>query len=870
MTRSARDIVNSHLPNPQADSNNQPDDTEATSNESVGLYDYLPDDPRSREYVTRPRERVPTERNIQYRARRNSEESTRLKANDTRARNQSLRSTQGSQSVSQQRRTDGSPERAEPNPAHTEAVSSASQRRRTRQRGRSQTARTRSASPPVRSAGNHSQPPTQPEQPTQAPEESQYTYEYNTLDHNGLVSFAKEKFGIDVQGCDTQTIIRRLQLAKTEQTTQMELSGCSTSILVLSPTPFGVSGRWSQDAVRSLPGRPARKHSRAASDLSDGSSKRRCTEIVVENTDTESETDADDNKAPPRAPPLPTRDATPATVLDSEPSVTSSRSLGDPTPLLPNLIAPVTGPVHGRLRHTLLERFLDHADRTADAAEAAQAQAPTDRDQTAEVDEVPETEIDSAPNTSQRATPGSSHTPRTYGGSRSHRLPDPEASAEASTERFTPSQLIRRERSRAVAAKAHAEMATLARGRRRSRLFATALRGPVVRPQARPPLGARSNAVGQRMGGPRQLNPVSAARADMVAFNRAVAQGEATSLVESVGRQSQRTARCAPPASRPSDELLDDDEEMLAQAEAYAKGKWPRRSRVRKPKPLARDVSGIERQVLVMAKVHLFAYALVEGIYQTRATFLRWASAVHQATWQMELPGRSYRQPDDDIFEISSTPRYGDYEHPEIGHCIALVIFYGPNSVGVMYPDYFRDMPLTVVAFALAIWQFCLEEWSNGWRQNGDLGMGAMREKYEAQLVGLKALREAAPRRMARLQDQWRDYVAQYSGAVFDPEEVTDVEPTRRFVMRPDTPEPDSAISVEEMEARLLETARQNSLRSRMEEMAAQELEQPLNADTDEWEGSQAPTSRSSSPDPTEVNEYGVLTARAKGKGRAK
>ncbi|KEP45196.1 hypothetical protein V565_304310, partial [Rhizoctonia solani 123E] len=763
----------------------------------------------------------------------------------------------------------GSPERAEPNPAHTEAVSSASQRRRTRQRGRSQTARTRSASPPVRSAGNHSQPPTQPEQPTQAPEESQYTYEYNTLDHNGLVSFAKEKFGIDVQGCDTQTIIRRLQLAKTEQTTQMELSGCSTSILVLSPTPFGVSGRWSQDAVRSLPGRPARKHSRAASDLSDGSSKRRCTEIVVENTDTESETDADDNKAPPRAPPLPTRDATPATVLDSEPSVTSSRSLGDPTPLLPNLIAPVTGPVHGRLRHTLLERFLDHADRTADAAEAAQAQAPTDRDQTAEVDEVPETEIDSAPNTSQRATPGSSHTPRTYGGSRSHRLPDPEASAEASTERFTPSQLIRRERSRAVAAKAHAEMATLARGRRRSRLFATALRGPVVRPQARPPLGARSNAVGQRMGGPRQLNPVSAARADMVAFNRAVAQ---------------------------------------AQAEAYAKGKWPRRSRVRKPKPLARDVSGIERQVLVMAKVHLFAYALVEGIYQTRATFLRWASAVHQATWQMELPGRSYCQPDDDIFEIlvnniatlrgkakerlrdfvtrvsgffqnllkqeqilknlerfnelypnsfhckSSTPRYGDYEHPEIGHCIALVIFYGPNSVGVMYPDYFRDMPLTVVAFALAIWQFCLEEWSNGWRQNGDLGMGAMREKYEAQLVGLKALREAAPRRMARLQDQWRDYVAQYSGAVFDPEEVTDVEPTRRFVMRPDTPEPDSAISVEEMEARLLETARQNSLRSRMEEMAAQELEQPLNADTDEWEGSQAPTSRSSSPDPTEVN----------------
>jgi hypothetical protein len=35
-----------------------------------------------------------------------------------------------------------------------------------------------------------------------------------------------------------------------------------------------------------------------------------------------------------------------------------------------------------------------------------------------------------------------------------------------------------------------------------------------------------------------------------------------------------------------------------------------------------------------------------------------------------------------------------------------------------------------------------------------------MREKYEAQLAGLKALRDAAPRRMGRLQNQWRDYVA--------------------------------------------------------------------------------------------------------------
>jgi hypothetical protein len=97
----------------------------------------------------------------------------------------------------------------------------------------------------------------------------------------------------------------------------------------------------------------------------------------------------------------------------------------------------------------------------------------------------------------------------------------------------------------------------------------------------------------------------------------------------------------------------------------------------------------------------------------------------------------------------STNPRGGDYEHPEIGHCIALAFFYGPSSVGVMFPDYFRDMPLTAVAFALAIvssslpglnqakfciyaqWQFCIEEWANGWRQYGDLGTGAVKAQCE-------------------------------------------------------------------------------------------------------------------------------------------
>lgn len=61
------------------------------------------------------------------------------------------------------------------------------------------------------------------------------------------------------------------------------------------------------------------------------------------------------------------------------------------------------------------------------------------------------------------------------------------------------------------------------------------------------------------------------------------------------------------------------------------------------------------RQVLVVMKIHLFVYGLVQGMYQTRATFIRWAASVYFATWQMELPSTPYQQPSHDILEIVSS-----------------------------------------------------------------------------------------------------------------------------------------------------------------------------------------------------------------------
>ncbi|KAG9086165.1 hypothetical protein FRC06_003243, partial [Ceratobasidium sp. 370] len=257
-----------------------------------------------------------------------------------------------------------------------------------------------------------------------------------------------------------------------------------------------------------------------------------------------------------------------------------------------------------------------------------------------------------------------------------------------------------------------------------------------------------------------RLNPISAARSDMLAFNREVQERNIESFIESVTRQHRRTGPCRPVAPREPTELLADDEELLAQAEALAESSAPKparcRRRNRKKKPLARDTTGVAQQVLVLAKIHLFAFALVEGIYQTRATFLQWAALIHEETWRMELPdveyvaatmlelevmvnylatlrgkvkehlrplvtfihnlqhrvtGQQEIQNNLDAYNLvwpntfhcaSYSPRGGHYENPEIAHLIGAALFYSPSAVGLQFPDYFDEMPLTVVAFILA------------------------------------------------------------------------------------------------------------------------------------------------------------------------
>ncbi|KAG8727794.1 hypothetical protein FRC11_012443 [Ceratobasidium sp. 423] len=370
---------------------------------------------------------------------------------------------------------------------------------------------------------------------------------------------------------------------------------------MLLSTPFQVGGGWSQEVVGSLqPTGPPKRHLQDATDLSEGSSKRQCTEIMVDDdTAMELETDdeptgieasacvvaeqiaavcpacsADVDRWPPRcgmqAPP-PSREPTTTTILDAQPSDASSHSLGGSLPpshscslaeyglslpppndqpsveapptsqgkpppkvkeKFPHCIAPVSGPVHTHLHDKLTDQAMHGVDHDGSQVLHPCANDQTDEGQPTDLDEVSETESGSSTNTPQLTTHTSSSNCHMYHGHCSHIPSEPGANAKQSTDtnnaadgpsepnslNLTPSQLIRREHTRAIAAKVHEEMAEMAPCCPHP-MFATASQPPSSHPQSRPPPRGSTAAIKCVGGTSCRLDPISTTREDMLAFN---------------------------------------------------------------------------------------------------------------------------------------------------------------------------------------------------------------------------------------------------------------------------------------------------------------------------------------------------------------
>lgn len=309
----------------------------------------------------------------------------------------------------------------------------------------------------------------------------------------------------------------------------------------------------------------------------------------------------------------PSRELSATTLSANQTSPGQSRSIPDsphltqPLPPLPNLLSPLRGPVHARLRGKVLERYINSAECKADAADAAKAAARAqaldkESDEIFPTDEVvletthaprKQSQPESNLHTPRVAHIGSVVPQRTYSGSRSH-IPSPSPSqlqlqpntattAEADDDtspllrpdspEMSATQLMRREWAEAVRARLQADLQTerpLPRPRPRPRphphprpLFAQASQPPSSQPQVRSPPVASTSAPAAHTRKAPHLDPVAAARQEITRLKEARAKKRSTSSALAGTSQTERTA------PDPFHEQTSDDNELPTQGEAH-------------------------------------------------------------------------------------------------------------------------------------------------------------------------------------------------------------------------------------------------------------------------------------------------------------
>ncbi|KAF8601918.1 hypothetical protein BDV93DRAFT_509755 [Ceratobasidium sp. AG-I] len=967
--------------------------TEAGTTPGNALYDAPPQGSAPAELGTRNRkktQKIEYYENGRSRSHSRSEKWTRTHSRNLRARSNSHANNDVDDIApantvlpsTQDGTTDPQPDPERPQPRSRARIVEPSTQASRRRSRKSRTVRRgiRSRSPTPASTDDELELP--PLATGETPAGSQHTYIYESVPREVFMQYARNRLSADADLKDRPTadILEMLRVKEADQAVKMGSSRHKTSIILLSPEPTAVGGGWHRDRIPSVVSpstvtsqgggsRPAKRGADEPVASNEPSSKRqRAIPVLADNTDTESESDdyvmvptsptpAGPTLSPtpratlsqlrpfavarPNLPPLrgtqappPSREPTASTLLDSpRPSAQVScsnsfggsqpRSTDTSLPILPRLDYPPRDSTHERLRSKVL------------AGSVATLKKIVGGDEDDELEQTEETEEDEAGDAPGPARP-STRKATTYQGSQRSYLPSNPGTrgtvASGSSKSAARDSLLAMERAQAASEQLGIVL-------RRTRRKEGGLHHSPFGTQAQPSSSASASEPCGRQS--RRSDPVSAARADMLAYNQELVEGRARSTVQDAIRHNrlqvneEMRARSGPTRKRSLNGLVDDDEETRAHAEAFAAGTFPkptrtRRRRNRKKKPLARDSTGLARQVLVVAKIYLFAYALQEGIYQTRATFLNWAQLSHYDTWSLLLTKVSYTAATDSELEVmvnylatlrgkvkerlrpivaevhgfnhriasqadiqdnldrynlahpntfhcrEYSPRKGHYESPHLARFIAAGLFHGPTSVGVQFPEFFEEMPLTVVAFILALWQFGLEEWSPGWFQPKELGASYMLDKYEAHLAGLKSLRDVAPRRMFKLQQEW-----EYSGAAIIPKQPTqDITPHSE--LRPDSPAPqferehdteshlDSQrlLEEEEEDERLMQHARLESLKqaSRDNDRFFAAHDHLLSAG---GALSRSPSRSPTPPLPIEYNNEGCLTAAAKGKTRS-
>ncbi|QRV97814.1 hypothetical protein RhiJN_25833 [Ceratobasidium sp. AG-Ba] len=723
------------------------------------------------------------------------------------------------------------------------------------------------------------------------PSESEYTFVEETAGYETLAAFAADRLGQDFNGRGDEDIQMALDIAQ-DQADEVRAPQPETEIVMLETSGSHVSRGWINQASTTL---ATNLGKRPAEYQSSTSTVKRIRTSNPNDSATEPESDdepttaANQSDPPPHPPPPPPpllhqEDSRPPIAplehMDTAPTTLGVPLEGQPQPTPPSLSShstcfpalsnihsedvPTRGPVHARMKKKLAARECER-----EMAKRRVPSAPENQgsEQEGTSPPPPSSPPNSAPlpSLANNVRPTDTSAPRVqriYGRDRTNAGPGDEGptpdrpnsptvdDVRASRSARSVLDMLEDEPCFRTGLPTKASMkAARAELRARARLF-----GQYTEPTSLPKTTFRRPAPAF---GRTDEQPSGRGTASYKSGSHRQSQSQPQSQSQSQRQQPQPQSRQPQPRSQHKQQRsrLDPvaaakadlaafnkryNDADVSHAEALQEGKQPTGGR--KKKPLARNVHGHRRQVLTYAKLHLFAYILVEGAYQTRGVYIIWAARVHEATWLAMFPDLPYRAATADELEImvnyiatlrgkvkekiqaiveivyefdgrvvtqddiwanldrfneihpntfhctSYRPRRGHYESEHITRCIAAALFQGPNSVGVLYPDYFEDMPLTVIAFILAMMQYCIEEWQTRYFVNGDLGAAKMLDKYESHLAGLKGLQAVAPRRTAKLQQGWANYAFDYCGASFVDERKNREEAVFHSEFRPDTP----------------------------------------------------------------------------------
>ncbi|KAG8733864.1 hypothetical protein FRC10_012110 [Ceratobasidium sp. 414] len=272
--------------------------------------------------------------------------------------------------------------------------------------------------------------------------------------------------------------------------------------------------------------------------------------------------------------------------------------------------------------------------------------------------------------------------------------------------------------------------------------------------------------------------------------------------------------------------------------------------------PIAPERSGLSRypstwgRVASQAICLLQSTAIQKGVYQGHDTFCKWARNTYHRAWKSFCPHISYKECPLDLLQTIII-RISNLR-TEVKKRIRMVIRYlfgfvmglseealsanrqlvarlGHNTfhcrnletdkdqyenkafVGAIceayfwYPDSFliRDeaqmdklieegLPLPAVAFVLTMMQECIQEWQTGYMKPRDLNITVQRAIFDAHLQGLIEYWRPARKRLTRFQVDWFKTGMEYAGIEihrYEDEEHYCQSITRAEHVRPDTPE---------------------------------------------------------------------------------